>query len=203
MDWDSLESEPAGSDGGQADGGSDAASETGCSDGTREGIAGFARIAACAGAWSTPGVVDALPPGCDRQAGDDGALASGEGCNVSDLCATGWHVCRDQGDVHDHEGSAACEELASADQALFLTRQRGDHNTLMCAETGAESADNAFGCGSLGAAMTGCGPLDRRLALPSSCPELWFDCGANDTLEGENVVRLVGSGDSGVLCCAD
>src|SRR5262252_1849902 len=66
---------------------------TGCADGTREGLATYSSIAACAGAWTVPGVIGDAPPACARQAGNDGSNAAGTGCNVADLCATGWHVC--------------------------------------------------------------------------------------------------------------
>jgi len=79
-------------------------SNVGCADGTREGYANtstYPNIAACAGAWSLPGIFP-LPlrsgaPAC-AASGNSSSNANGIGCSAQDLCAVGWHVCR-SGDI--------------------------------------------------------------------------------------------------------
>src|ERR1043166_4724932 len=100
LDWGSLygtsADAPAGGEAQPAD--------VGCSDGTREALASFATIAACAGAWSVQGVIEDVAPACARAAGNTGTNVAGTGCNVADLCAEGWHVCHGKDDVAAHDG---------------------------------------------------------------------------------------------------
>jgi hypothetical protein len=197
LDWSSL----YGSSAVDAPGGSDAPADVGCSDGTREALASFSTIAACGGAWTVQGVIEDVAPACGRHAGNTGSNAAGTGCNVADLCAEGWHVCRGKDDVSAHDGVAACSALAARTTEIYLTRQRGDHTTLMCAVGASTMADDAYGCGGLGAATTNCGPLDHKLALTSNCAAPW-GCGTSEAEEGFHIVKSAAQS-GGVLCCKD
>jgi|GEM_PF-896339 len=178
----------------------------GCADGSREGFwnpgggvipsapelpgdgDSYPLIAACGGAWSTPGVFQDGPQ-CGRTAGNHGPNPSGTGCNVEDLCAPGWRVCTGPDDVALRTGGledgTGCEDAVHpwypnagtgalgyfpADVpitvppggAFFLTRAA---DTCADSVNGAPSQlGDAFGCGNLGhwALTTGaCTPLDR------------------------------------------
>lgn len=214
LDWDSLYSDQdAGSGAADATGDQPDAppSPIGCSDGTAEALLAETGLAACSGAWGIPGVVSEEPPACDRAAGNDGNATSGERCNVADLCAVGWHVCRDAADVATHGGDAACSQLKppdpdGGDSFLFLTRQRGSGDLPACAPDGsAEGADDAWGCGTLGLEATECQPLDRHLSLDGDaggCTTSSFSCGEDPRSEGQNVSKIDARG-GGVLCCRD
>jgi hypothetical protein len=214
IDWGSLYDEPP--DGGDT-GDRDAAEEhdaqpnpLGCSDGTAEVLLSVDGLTACAGAWTVPGVVVDSEPTCDRAAGNDGINRSGEGCSVSDLCAPGWHVCRDAGDVAVHGGEAACQRLTPPDPEgvpfIFLTRQRGSGDEATCSPDGSEDqADDAWGCGTLGLDAPDCRPLDRHLAIledGGGCADP-FDCGEDPLLEGQNITKREPEQGGGVLCCSD
>jgi hypothetical protein len=193
--------DPAGT-GGSVGAGGGAAS--GCADGAREGyaVAGrYATIAACAGAWSVPGLKGPDVPSCSRAAGDDGAKADGDGCAAYDLCAAGWHVCLTSAEVAGHAGVDGCEDAvdaSSSDPVFFATAQSGNGSNA-CAATG---ADDIFGCGNVGSTIVqGCEPLDRgsgndclEIGAPWSCP--------SSTAEAATVTKS-GSLRGGVLCCAD
>ncbi|MCA9518912.1 MAG: hypothetical protein KC635_28445 [Myxococcales bacterium] len=177
--------------------------DTGCADGTREGfvdIAPFPDIAGCSGAWSVPGVVTAAAPACGRRAGDDGELPSGAGCNVADLCAEGWHVCADFGDVADATSFGGCEGAVTTSEPLFFVTRQGSLGNAACPLFGG-GANDLFGCGSLGNAPgAGCAPLDRTsgdLCLALGPP---WACGADAANEANNVTKT-GSDAGGVLCC--
>lgn len=207
IDWDSLYGATPGKDAAPLDAPADAAPDApavpdvACSDGTREGLVGFSSIAACGGAWTVAGVVAAdQVPTCGRAAGNTGTNAAGTGCDAADLCAEGYHVCRNKDDVTAHDGAAACAQLAGRSEEIYVTRQRGDHTTLTCAAGSSTMADDVYGCGGLGAAVTTCGVIDAKLALTGECPAPW-GCGSGEAEEGSHVVKGVGPG--GVLCCAD
>jgi len=195
LDWGSLYGQAA----------SDAAPDTpalidGCSDGTREGLASFPTIAACAGAWTVAGVVADIAPACARAAGNTGTNAAGTGCNTADLCSDGWHVCRSRDEIASHDGATACPQLASRSTEIYLTRQRGDRTTMQCAVGTSAMTDDAYGCGGLGIAVTTCGALDNKLALANNCPDPWH-CGTNETEEGAVVTKSNAATGGGVLCC--
>ena len=183
----------------------------GCSDGTAEALDAISGLAACAGAWSVPGVVEETEPTCGRSAGNSSENASGEGCSVADLCAVGWHVCRDASDVAAHGGEEACAALRPPgpgdDLYIFVTRQRGSGPDLpTCNPDGTEDgpADDVWGCGTLGLEAGDCKPLDRHLALEvenGGCGEP-YDCGADAAAEGFYVSKREPSA-GGVLCCSD
>jgi hypothetical protein len=141
----------------------------GCSDNTREGYVDaskFPGLASCAGAWTIAGVNfhhpkpantlcpkisedlihNTLAPACERKAGNNNTNKSGSGCNVADMCAPGWHVCRGKDDVGVHKPASFSDKLfwdwgvnelceGSGDntncysrKAFFITRQEaGGH----------------------------------------------------------------------------
>jgi hypothetical protein len=214
IDWDSLYSDAP--DGGPATGSDarelDAAPDPiGCSDGTAEALLATTGLAACAGAWTVPGVVVETEPTCGRAAGNDGRNAAGEGCSVADLCAPGWHVCRDAGEVAHHGGDTACDRLGppspdGSDAFIYLTRQRGTGDLPSCdPDASSDSADDAWGCGTLGLDTAECKPLVRHLAIGADgggCGEP-FDCGSEPRSEGLYVSKREPSFGGGVLCCSD
>ncbi len=212
IDWGSLyDAEDGGAADSSATDRSDAPpNSVGCSDGSAETLIADRGLAACAGAWLIPGVVDETGPACDRAAGNDGTRASGEGCAVADLCAAGWHVCRDASDVAVHGGDEVCREIAppspdGADSYIFLTRQRGSGDAPSCNPDGTEeAADDAWGCGTLGLETADCKPLDHHLSLDgeSGCLDP-FACGEDPMAEGRNVTKREPELGGGVLCCSD
>jgi hypothetical protein len=214
IDWGSLYQEQ---DGGSADsdstenGDGPPTDPVGCSDGTAEALLAERGLAACAGAWSVPGVVGEREPTCDRAAGNEGGSTTGENCSVADLCAVGWHVCRDSSEVALHGGDAACEELGppspdGGEAVIYITGQRGVGDAATCApEEDPEAADDVWGCGTLGLETTDCRPLDRHLALVDEgdgCGEP-FECGDDPRAEGLNVTKREPAQGGGVLCCSD
>jgi hypothetical protein len=210
IDWGSLY---ANGDAGRtdADGAEiDAApSAVGCSDGTAEALQATTGLAACDGAWSIPGVVAEEPPACDRAAGNSGPLASGEGCNVADLCAVGWHVCLGASDVSAHGNDSPCRDLTppqpDGEAYIYLTRQGGRADDTTCSPDGStDGSDDAWGCGTLGLEATTCPPLDRHLSVGvdnGGCGT-FYDCGDDPAAEGLNVSKRDEKG-GGVLCCRD
>lgn len=195
----------------------------GCADGTREGFVNAAThplIAGCSGGWSVPGLIATLAPACNHVAGNTSPNPSGAGCSVADLCAPGFHVCTGPNDVAAHSPSA-CAGAAPGPGLFFVTRQSStgckacalgmstDPNTCTgcscaggCAQT-ALTANDLFGCGSLGAILDNeCGILDRfSNNLCSSLGPPW-SCGADGCNEA-NAVTKGSSAAGGVLCCAD
>ncbi len=154
----------------------------GCADGTREGFTDlglYPTIASCGGAWTVAGAFhdDAA---CGRLAGNDGVNESGNGCNVEDLCAGGWHVCYGPDDIEVRTGGRGCVDAVESDYpnhgsgtvtvsvppggAFFMTRTSGQ-GVGLCDEVvnGFPSTFNdIFGCGNLGGQPTStCAPLNR------------------------------------------
>ncbi len=179
----------------------------GCADGSREAFVDtniFGEIAGCSGAWSIPGIAEgkAVEPACGRQSGNDGENRYGHGCNVTDLCSQGWHVCSSADEVHDKANNYGCEGAildGSPEPRFFATRQSGWGEGHCSAGT-----NDLFGCGNVGGTPSSdCGVLnafshDLCAALP---PDGWR-CGFNPYEEARNVqkpINLFG----GVLCCAD
>lgn len=208
----------------------------GCADGTREGFSSFAAypaIAACAGAWSVGGVTRLdLVPTCDRNGGNDGLNAEGDGCSAADLCGIGWHVCRGQVEVAARASGGCAQAVppGTPDKSVFYAIAQASLGDLTCEQ--ADGDNDVFGCGNLGIDIshnTSCAPLNR--AFGSSTPR-W--CGYNEaeppygpwqcmstpdshTHEGAVVTKFgcpaqscswndqpVGNSDrGGVLCCRD
>ncbi|MBM4372523.1 MAG: hypothetical protein FJ098_12760 [Deltaproteobacteria bacterium] len=140
----------------------------GCSDGSREGflsVADYPLIAACGGAWTVPGIHNEVPA-CGRQAGNTGANAAGTGCNVTDLCAEGWHVCLGKADVLYRSPKGCTEVMLGAQSPAFFLARTSSTGAFNCAPDtiGApQSVNDLFGCGDLGCApsVDSCYPLDR------------------------------------------
>ena len=172
----------------------------GCADGQREGFVDakvFTDIAGCSGGWSIPGVMasnpglapacptfsthDTLQPACNRQAGDDGTNPDGSGCDVADLCESGWHVCTGAADVTSHAPKGCDGVVTGGDPPMFFVTRQSSNGCGDCATgtrtdpgcnsasctTGCEqtawTSNDVFGCGNLGATspIVECGPLDR------------------------------------------
>ena len=165
----------SGGGGGKAGaGGSGAAGSTagdpGCSDGTREGyldMVHYPTIAACAGAWDTPGLdsTDARTPQCDYRGGNDGDKPDGHGCSVA-ICESGWHVCTTAHGVALAAGASACTDAVgpSRKPVFFVTRQRA--TGLACdTNTNPTGTNNLYGCGNIGstADKNSCTPLTRMM----------------------------------------
>lgn len=132
----------------------------GCSDGTREGFLDynkFPKIAACGGAWSVPGAHNTTPA-CNRQAGNSGVLSAGTGCNVTDLCATGWHVCYGKVDVLSRNALGCLNIMDGAKSPAFFLARSSSTGAFDCSQDstkfgGPGTSDDLFGCGNLGCAM--------------------------------------------------
>jgi hypothetical protein len=177
----------------------------------------FASIAACSGGFTQPGVFAVLPPSCGRSAGNDGSNPTGGGCNVTDLCEAGWHVCTGANDVGARLGSSTCAPDAPLG-TFFASRQSGP-GCLFCSngvdptcnqescragcQQTLSTTNDIFGCGTVGSQPTpSCGVLDRsgdnfysQLPSPWSCP----GNGENESI----TVTKPGAAAGGVLCCKD
>lgn len=88
----------------------------GCADGQREGFADvkkFQRIAGCVGVWDKAQSLRAQPTG--KACGDDGAK-----CAVpADVCAEGWHVCGNRGQIEDIRSRVQQAECDNAGPGRF------------------------------------------------------------------------------------
>ena len=204
--------------------------KAGCSDGTREGFGDaqiFPTIAACGGAWDQPGIFN-MPAKCNRAGGNDGLNAAGVGCTVSDLCATGWHVCYGKDDVVFRNANGCAGVMTGATPPVFFTTQMSSTGSFMCA-SGANATNDLFGCGNLGCDFTsnptvktmcaplglsshdlckglrndkGCGDWCNHLGKYPGAPNSW-DCGSDGDKEALNVVKAHPEQQGGVLCCLD
>jgi len=156
--------------------------DVGCSDNSREGFtdaASYPNLAACGGAWNVPGAFHDGPQ-CGRAAGNDGTNEAGNGCNVEDLCAEGWHVCYGPDDIDIRTGGRGCADAVSSSYpnngtgqtsithppgaAFFMTRTSGS-GTGNCDEVVngfPQSFNDIFGCGNMGSTpQANCAPLNR------------------------------------------
>lgn len=132
--------------------------KAGCSDGTREGFLSakkYPAIAGCGGAWDIPGIHE-IVPACERKAGNSGEIPLGAGCNVTDLCAEGWHVCLGATDVKNRnpKGCGGCMDCVG-DPAFYLART-SSVGAFKCAPdaVGDPTTENdLFGCGDMGCAI--------------------------------------------------
>jgi hypothetical protein len=155
----------------------------GCSDGTREGfldIPKFSRIAACAGAWSIKGIHNTTPA-CARAAGNHGTNTAGTGCNVTDLCAAGWHVCFGKVDVLSRNAQGCLNILDNATSPAFFLARTSSTGAFNCSQDSTLFGDpgtsnDLFGCGDLGCAMVqgtctvggaNCDPLKACAGCPA------------------------------------
>jgi len=208
-----------GGDGGDSGGGTEDGGEgsdapppaNGCSDGTREAFIDavrFPSVAGCAGGWSVPGVLTAqsMTPACARAAGNDGSNPSGTGCTVEDLCADGWHVCRDASELT--RAGVTCQDAGIGPAtggrgAFFLTGQRGTAPT-GCSPDAMTGSNNLHGCGNFGRAEDpGCAPpFDRQIenTVCAANPP-WACSDASSMMTEAMVVTKSGPEAGGVLCC--
>ena len=177
----------------------DTPADVGCSDKTREGFTDtfrFRRLAGCGGGFTIAGVDAIAPPACARAAGNDSNNPDGQGCNVEDLCASGWHVCLSRVDVGT-SSALGCDDATLGANLFFVTRQAGSNG--FCATSG---LDDIYGCGTQGANLTGCAPLTRGSAsLCVALPIGGWDC--PDMLAEARTVTKLDPGGGGVLCCHD
>jgi hypothetical protein len=216
---------------------------SGCADGDREGfveVVSYPDIAGCSGGWSVPGVMwqnpgtapacpslatyDTTDPACGRRAGNDGANPDGNGCNVADLCESGWHVCTSAADITAHSPSGCGGATQPNDPPLFFASRQSSNGCEQCAtgsRTGsdcnsvsctggcaqtASTSNDVFGCGSLGldTGFVGCGPIDRFSY--NLCSALGNDWSCNDDGSGlceAYAIVHTGPAFGGVLCCRD
>ncbi len=201
-----LEAVDAGPDAGPPDAGPPVADAggVGCADGTREGYldqAQYPQIAACAGAWSVPGLgltSAGIAPACNNQGGNDSSHADGTGCSALDLCAVGWHICQGYQEVAAKTGSAGCADaVPSGTQSpglFFAVAQHSCTNSVCddasdsCSISGvaagvADNDNDVFGCsgasgtnGDLGNGLSsgsGCAPLNSTFACEQSNSLCW------------------------------
>lgn len=217
----------------------------GCADGEREGFVDtgyYPDIAGCSGAWSIPGVSlmapaeapacpglvahDTRSPACEGTGDDSVANPTGDGCNVADLCAPGWHVCLDAGEVAGASGTACNGAVQPEDPALlFLTRQSSngcdecatgtridpDCDSLSCTAGCLQTehvSNNVYGCGNYGAVPgESCSPLDRSSEnLCAAIADRGWSCddaGPADDSGACESFTIVHSDPAtgGVLCC--
>ena len=178
----------------------------GCADRTREGFVDmntYPAIAACAGAWSLPGLRD-VTAACGYKAGNDGELISGVGCSAADLCDPGWHVCQTNLDVAQSLPIAdrTCNGLGAAAETFFATAQGGPGGD--CAVTN-NLNDDFVGCGTYGiTAKSNCTPLDRT--TNNMCSAFASIGGWNCPVYNDEVHTVTKSDPlmgGGVLCCRD
>ncbi len=156
----------------------------GCSDGSREGFLDhvkFPRIAACQGAWTVKGAHNTTPA-CKREAGNTGKNPKGTGCNVTDLCASGWHVCYGKVDVLSRNASGCLNIMdnVKTGPAFYLARSSST-GAFNCSQDstkfgGPGTSNDLFGCGNLGCKMVqgscttgsaGCDPLKACATCPA------------------------------------
>jgi hypothetical protein len=181
----------------------------GCSDGTREGFVSledWRDIAGCSGAWDVPGAMGppAVEPHCGRAAGDTGSLGDGQGCSAADLCAEGWHVCRDAAEVA-RRSPTGCESAVAAGETRLFVVAAGASLQGVCLPDPA-AANDLHGCGGvLGQPETaGCQPLERRMGFADCAATGVWACGAAaDHLREAAVVTKSDATLGGVLCCRD
>ena len=186
----------------------------GCSDGTREGFRGsvywkdiWPNIAGCAGAFDRPGVVGPpdIHPTCNLLAGDTNVNRSGKGCTAADLCAAGWHVCRNGGDVANHSPTRDCEGCVPAGEPRFFLVASGASAMGICSPDSQEVND-LHGCGGLGQPETqDCAPLSRRMGFADclATDGVWLCGGQADSLQEAKIVTKADTTLGGVLCCRD
>jgi hypothetical protein len=192
-----------------------ATQDPGCSDGTREGyldLSLYPNIAACAGAWDTPGLssTDARTPQCDRRSGNDGDKADGRGCSVADLCESGWHVCETAHAVSAASMNAGCDDAiapAAGKTVFYVTLQRA--NGLAC-DSGAQAmgTNNVYGCGNFGSAAdkNSCAPFKYMLRdtdCQANPPWICTDGPLSTSTDEYDVITKSSATHGGALCCRD
>jgi hypothetical protein len=193
--------------------------DAGCADGTREAfrsVKAYPDIAGCSGGFSLAGVLIVQPPACHRRAGNDSPNPAGHGCNVSDLCAAGWHVCTGAKEVAARSPDGCTGALDSPPATFFATRQSGpgyglcatgtercapSTQRLGCLQT-PELRDDFYGCGDFGPpADPSCAPLNRSSS--DNCEAMPRPWKCSGHLTEAVTVTKPGPESGGVLCCRD
>ncbi|WP_170229515.1 MopE-related protein [Polyangium fumosum] len=193
----------------------------GCSDDTREVFVDeqqFPHFAACSGGWSIPGL-GSLPQ-CNHLAGDTSPNPSGDGCSAADLCSPGFHICKGSDDVASRS-PGGCSGVGFPPNVFFATRQGStgcgictlgtDEDPDICngcscggnCKTTELTANDLFGCGTLGEFHDNCGVLN--VTSNNGCGALFWpwQCGNGDLCAEAHNVTKPGPEGGGVLCCAD
>lgn len=174
----------------------------GCSDGTREGfldLLRFNNLAACGGAWKVPGIHHNTPS-CDRKSGNTGVNREGDGCNLEDLCAEGWHVCLGRGDVMTRSdyGCDGIMDGVENEPALFITRTSSTGQLKCDPDTVGLplNMNDIFGCGNFGCKATGsaCDPL--TLSGHNLCSALTSTCSCKKDSNGTITCNQSSSGNA-------
>jgi hypothetical protein len=181
--------------------------DEGCADGTREGFVGretWMNIAGCAGAWTVPGLLgpEVRIPSCGRGAGNDGSNTAGIGCNVSDLCAVGWHVCPDADEVR-RASPSGCESAVQDGEPRFFLVLAGASPQGICSPDRTAQND-LHGCGTMGQSESpGCDPLNRRITFVECLASdgVWSCGDADRHLQEAALVTKSDATLGGVLCC--
>jgi hypothetical protein len=166
-----------------------------------------------------PGILEATTAQCGGAAGNSSSNPNGAGCGAADLCAANFHICHNANEVN-LRSTSACQGAAAGPNLFFATRQgstgcgicsqggstdpttcTGCSCAMNCATT-ALTANDIFGCGTLGDPVSNCGPLDRF--SNDTCGALGppWQCGDDGCNEANNVTKP-GPDGGGVLCCAD
>ena len=171
------------------------AGASGCADGTREGFLEQDGIAACAGAWSVPGVatVDSYDRQCDG--------AQGQGCSVADVCEVGWHVCATAKEVLAKSDGLGCNGVSDFSGGFFVSRQSGNGNINM----NSEGTNDVFGCGegaSIGSANEARG---LNAFSHNNCKHIDGSWACNGDGRGlDEALTITHDSDfGGALCCRD
>ena len=129
-----------------------------------------------------PGVAATRLPSCGRLAGNDVAGQTGLNCNVTDLCAPGWHVCEAPGEVA-RSSSDGCTSVGTG--GLSLTRTSGPGGSFC----GGGGQAGVFGCGD---------GVPRVVAggAGSVAQDQLLQAGSVDALAGVVDVVMTGTGDA-------
>jgi hypothetical protein len=143
-----------------------------------------------------------MGPACGRQGGNDGRNPNGTGCNAEDLCAPGWHLCRDRIEVAQRSPTG-CEGAVQAGAELFFATAQSSLGFEECSENSIGDND-LFGCGSLGTRpKPSCAPLDRTSGHGCAALREPWRCGDPNAIDEALLVVKPGPGSGGVLCCCD
>ena len=186
----------------------------GCADQSREGyidVVTYPSIAACNGAWQTPGLIadNTRVPTCNRQSGNTGNIRDGNGCTVADVCASGWHVCESAAEVNALavDCTAALAPFGNT-SVFFVTRQRAfsvNGGAPMCSVTNTVGSNNLHGCGTFGITEDqSCAPFPLQAQEQQCLANSPWSCGeqTNDATEADDVMKNSSVG-GGALCCRD
>ncbi len=183
---------------------------SGCADGTREGLVdagAFQRVAACQGAFNVAGLRWSQSRTCDGGGGNAGANVSGQGCSAIDLCAPGWHICKNKEDFSTAGGDCK-SAVAGLPEVFYASGQPVAGGAMCTANAGdVDGTNDLFGCGNgnVKAPSGSCTP-PWNATLGDGCSGTnglgsppWSCTAGSD--ERSNAVK--GPGVGGVLCCKD